>query len=385
MGSTDRNVSEDSGLKTHQEVLFGDARSISSIDVDSIDLVVTSPPYPMIEMWDSPFSAMNQEVGKELAAGRGKIAFELMHLELDKVWRECFRLLRPGAIACINIGDAVRTVNGDFQMYPNHGRIVSGMAAVGFTPLPDIIWRKPTNSPTKFMGSGMLPAGAYVTYEHEYILVFKKGLKRTFKNAAEKENRHMSAFFWEERNRWFSDVWADLVGSTQGLDEEETRSRSAAFPFELAFRLISMYSTYGDTVLDPFLGTGTTLAGALAAGRNGIGVEIDHGFSAIIERTIQDALPMGEQRVRSRLSEHVEFVRTRQEAGSVISHWNGYYGFPVISGQEKEIRLFRPSRLSKIGSGQFEIDYEEARMKDETQPISFSPSRGSKMDNGTLW
>ncbi len=140
-----------------------------------------------------------------------------------------------------------------------------------------------------------------MTYEHEYVLLFRKGLKRSFGSDREKQNRRASAFFWEERNKWFSDVWMDLVGTVQGLNDRETRSRSAAFPFELAFRLICMHSVYGDTVLDPFLGTGTSLAGAIAAGRNGIGVEIDPGFSGLIERAIEDALLAGEARVRSRL------------------------------------------------------------------------------------
>ena len=356
-------------MKTHQTVLFGDSRSMTALEADSVDLVVTSPPYPMIKMWDGVFAAMNPDVGKELEAGRGKVAFELMHRELDRAWLESFRLLKPGSIACINIGDAVRTIKGDFQMYPNHSRITAGLVATGFTPLPDIVWRKPTNSPTKFMGSGMLPAGAYVTYEHEYILLFRKGLKRSFESGREKQNRRMSAFFWEERNKWFSDVWTDLVGSSQSLDEEEARFRSAAFPFELAFRLICMHSVYGDTILDPFLGTGTSLAGAAAAGRNGIGVEIDPGFSGIIERTIEEALSSGQERLRRRLREHADFIRNRQQSGSITGHSNGHYDFPVMSGQENEIRLYMPSRLERIGPGRFEIDYSEADLQGELWPI----------------
>ncbi len=149
----------DAAVKTRQAVLFGDARDMAAMESDSADLVVTSPPYPMIGMWDGVFTTMNPAVGRELDGGNGKAAFELMHRELDKVWQECFWVLRPGSIACINIGDAVRTIDGDFRIYSNHTRIVSGMTDAGFAPLPDIIWRKPTNSPTKFMGSGMLPVG----------------------------------------------------------------------------------------------------------------------------------------------------------------------------------------------------------------------------------
>jgi modification methylase len=375
---------EASRLNTLQTVLFGDARSVAAIGSDSVDLVVTSPPYPMIGMWDEVFAAMNPEVGQQLDRGDGKAAFESMHGELDKVWRECFRVLRPGSIASINIGDAVRTIDGDFRMYSNHARTISAMIDAGFTLLPDIIWRKPTNSPTKFMGSGMLPVGAYVTYEHEYVLVFRKGLKRSFTSAGEKRSRRESAFFWEERNKWFSDVWMDLVGTVQGLDGK-TRARSAAFPFELAFRLINMYSVYGDTVLDPFVGTGTTLAAAIATGRNGIGVEIDPAFSDIIKKTVEDAVPVGRARARARLREHVEFVRARQESGSEAGHRNEEYGFPVMSGQEEGIRLYEPSRLTGKGDGCFEVEHTVADTQDCFSPVVSFSNRGSGTHNGTLW
>lgn len=350
----------------------------------TIDLVVTSPPYPMIRMWDSLFAELNPKIGAHLENGSGEAAFELMHQELDRVWRECFRVLKPGSFVCVNVGDAARTINGDFRMYPNHARVVSAMSTVGFTLLPDIIWRKPTNSPTKFMGSGMLPAGAYVTYEHEYVLVFRKGAKRAFAGEREKRRRRESAFFWEERNKWFSDVWTDLTGTAQDLGGRQNRARSAAFPFDLAFRLICMYSVYDDTLLDPFLGTGTSLAGAIAAGRNGVGVEIDPEFSGIIENSIEEAFSQSRARTGARLREHVEFVRARQTSGCIVSHWNREYGFPVMSSQEEGIRLYEPMRLTKTGPGRFEIDYGEAKMEDSFVPVVFSKSRGSGT-NGTLW
>lgn len=364
-------------LKTLQSVFFGDARSLAGIETDSVDLVVTSPPYPMIEMWDGTFAAMNPEVARRLEKGDGQAAFELMHTGLDEVWRECFRVLKAGSIAAINIGDAVRTVRGDFRMYSNHARIVSAMIGAGFTPLPDIIWRKPANSPTKFMGSGMLPAGAYVTYEHEYVLIFRKGSKRPFTSPGEKRSRRESAFFWEERNKWFSDVWTDLLGTDQGLEDGKTRARSGAFPFELAFRLISMYSVYGDVVLDPFLGTGTTLAGATVAGRNGIGVEKDTGLSNIIERMIEAAVPMGRARARSRLREHLEFVRARLESGSEVKHWNSEYGFAVMSGQEEGIRFYEPSRVTRAGDWTFDIEYAAVDARYCSAPLASLRNPGS--------
>ena len=219
---------------------------MSPVGEGTIDLVVTSPPYPMIEMWDEQFAGIDPSIRTALSDGDGVRAFELMHAALDEVWSECQRILRPGGLACINIGDATRKIGGEFRLFSNHSRVLQKMASLGLSILPDILWRKPTNAPNKFLGSGMLPAGAYVTYEHEYILIARKGGPRRFP-PADKARRRRSAFFWEERNSWFSDVWVDLIGARQLLgnteaDDLEARARSAAFPFELAYRLIQMHS-----------------------------------------------------------------------------------------------------------------------------------------------
>ena len=242
-------------MQTQHQFALKDARHID-LPTDSVDLVVTSPPYPMIEMWDGLFGKLNSDIEEALHDGDGNRAFEFMHVELDKVWTHLHRVLKPGGIACVNIGDATRKLSGDFRLYPNQARIVQNLHTIGFHSLPKILWRKPTNAPTKFMGSGMLPPGAYVKNEHEYIPVVRKGPKREF-SEEEKQIRRESGYFWEERNVWFSDLWTDLIGTQQKLNGNG-RNRSAAFPFELAYRLVSMYSIKGDTVLDPFAGTGTT-------------------------------------------------------------------------------------------------------------------------------
>lgn len=108
---------------------------------------------------------------------------------------------------------------GDFQLYSNHSRILHRFLDLGFAALPDILWHKQTNAPNKFMGSGMLPVGAYVTYEHEYILILRKGRRRDFTSEQEKTRRRESAFLGEERNLWFSDVWLDIKGAAQALVE----------------------------------------------------------------------------------------------------------------------------------------------------------------------
>ena len=204
-------------MKTTHKIVYGDAREMKDTKSESVDLMITSPPYPMIEMWDDMFSSQNQEIAQALKEYNGEKAFELMHKEMDKVWKEVYRVLKVGSIACINIGDATRSLNGKFKIYTNHARILNYCLSLGFHALPHILWIKETNKPDKFMGSGMLPVGAYTTLEHEYILILRKGGKREFKKQQEKNNRQESAFFWEERNIWFTDIWEGLNGVIQKL------------------------------------------------------------------------------------------------------------------------------------------------------------------------
>ena len=331
---------------SRHRIVFADARGGADLKNNSADLVVTSPPYPMIEMWDAAFAGLNPAIGRALKTHNGARAFDLMHAELDAVWRQCHRILRPGGVACINVGDAVRTIAGSFQIYPNHARIITGMVDAGFTPLPDILWRKQTNAPNKFIGSGMLPPSAYVTLEHEYILVFRKGNARKFARAADKEARRAGAYFWEERNAWFSDVWMDLKGSRQNMGDRAVRARSGAFPFELAFRLVCMFSLYGDTVHDPVLGTGTTTAAAIAACRNSVGIEIDESMAAAINDTLAYAVDAGHARVQERFEAHKAFVAARQAAGHVVKYVNPTLGMPVMTSQETGLQLFAPHKMT---------------------------------------
>jgi len=310
---------------------------MSSIASSSVHLVVTSPPYPMIEMWDDAFARQNKTIATALKDRHGLRAFELMHQELDKIWGEIFRILTNGGIACINIGDAARTIDGNFMLYPNHSRIHSALLKIGFVALPLILWRKATNAPNKFMGSGMLPPGAYVTLEHEYILLLRKGPKREFDSPQQKQIRRESSFFWEERNQWFSDVWMDLIGIRQKMTNKKMRSRSGAFPFELAYRLINMFSVKGDTVVDPFLGTGTTMWAAIAAGRNCVGYEIESAFRDEIFSPKEVILQISNHRIRDRIQNHLEFVQKRTRDGGGLKYRNRRYGFPVITRQEVEL------------------------------------------------
>lgn len=358
-------------FKTAHRVVHEDARKLESVPNASIDLVVTSPPYPMIAMWDPVFAGMAPEITQQLAANEGVGAWDRMHQELHKVWEQCVRVLKPGAIACINIGDATRTLDGEFRLFPNHARVLQDAAALGLTSLPDILWRKPTNAPNKFLGSGMLPAGAYVTYEHEYVLIFRKGRKREFSSEESRELRRRSAYFWEERNQWFSDVWMDLPGVGQGLTDAETRRRSGAFPLELPFRLIQMHSVLGDTVLDPFAGTGTTLAAAAASGRSSVGVELDPNLGPAIGKTLEATPGLAAKRQRERLVEHRSFVAARQRAGRSLKHHNARYDTPVITAQEKDLHLLWPKQMGEIREGLYEAAYDLESRPEETKQQEF--------------
>ena len=346
-------------MTTAHRIQYCDSRDLAAIAPQSIDLVVTSPPYPMIDMWDEMFGGLNANIIAALAKPDPPRAFELMHRELDRAWEQVFRALKPGGIACINIGDAVRTVDGQFALYPNHARSLSSLVKIGFTALPAILWRKQTNAPNKFMGSGMLPPGAYATLEHEHILILRKGSRRTFTNDAQVRNRRSSAFFWEERNLWFSDLWTDLKGTPQGLDDPNIRNRSAAFPFEVPFRLINMFSVKGDTVLDPFAGTGTTMYAAMTAERNSIMVEIDTLFTQPMLSRLDTIITAANTRIRRRLDNHLRFIAEREQTRGPLKHKSRVYGFPVVTRQETRLALSRLETLEKNPDGSLSIQYGE--------------------------
>jgi DNA modification methylase len=329
---------EANAMETDHRVVVGDARSLDEVDDDSVDLVVTSPPYPMVEMWDDQFVAASSAVAGALEAADGWGAFEAMHDVLDDVWAEVARVLVRGGVACVVVGDATRTVGGRFRAYPNHARVIEAFEALGFDPLPELLWRKPTNSAAKFMGSGMVPPNAYVTLEHEHVLVFRNGERRSFEPGADR--RYEAAYFWEERNRWFSDVWTDVAGTTQPLAAPSDRERSGAYPLAVPYRLVNMYSVYGDTVIDPFVGTGTTTVAAMVAGRNSVGYELDAGVRAVLDDRVREVVERSRRVVRSRLDDHRAFAAERAEAGDPLAYEADNYDFRVRTRQERPLRLY---------------------------------------------
>ncbi|HTT16965.1 MAG TPA: site-specific DNA-methyltransferase [Thermoplasmata archaeon] len=238
-------------------VLRGDARRLERLSAGSVELVVTSPPYPMLPQWDDQFRSL----GARDYAG--------MLAVLAGAWKACYRVLVPGGILAVVIGDALRRGDRGFRLWPNHAATLLDAERAGFVPLPYLLWKKPTNRPNAYLGSGFLPPNAYVTLDCEYVLLLRRGALRTF--APHDPRREESRLSRPQRDAWFSQVWEDVRGARQG----GTGRRTGAFPPALAERLVRMFSVVGDTVLDPFAGTGTTLWAASRLGRQAIGVEID--------------------------------------------------------------------------------------------------------------
>jgi DNA modification methylase len=280
-------------MQTEHKIILANSQQMPELNDSSIHLMVTSPPYPMIKMWDAQFGRMNPQIAtlwqKLDADGEEETVtqiYDAMHETLARTWRETFRVLIEGGIACINIGDATRTINGKFRLFPNHSRIIEHCEKTGFTTLPYILWKKPTNKPKykgkgAFLGSGFLPPNAYVTLDCEFILIFRKGKLRKF--APHDSRRSESTFTKKQRDKWFTQIWG-MTGARQTTTQMERRI--AAYPDEIVNRLIRMFSLKGDTVLDPFLGSGTTTKIALQNERNSISYETDESLLPLIEKKI---------------------------------------------------------------------------------------------------
>ncbi len=238
-------------------LIRGDARRLTAIADGSVELVLTSPPYPMVAQWDEQFRAL----GARDHAGMLRL--------LAGAWREAYRVLVPGGMLVVVVGDALRRGEHGFRLWANHAAILLDAERAGFRPLPYVLWKKPTNRANAYLGSGFLPPNAYVTLDCEFVLPLRKGDPRRF--PPHDPRREASRFGRAERDRWFSQVWDDVRGARQRSPD----GRTGAFPPALAERLIRMFSVVGDTVLDPFAGTGTTVWAAASLGRRAVGVELD--------------------------------------------------------------------------------------------------------------
>lgn len=249
----------------------GDSRKMSLIPNESVQLIVTSPPY-----WQLKDYGIDRQIGFN-------DTYEEYINNLNLVWSECFRVLESGCRLCINIGDqfARSVYYGRYKVIPIHSEIIRFCEEIGFDYMGSIIWQKPTSMHTTggqmVMGSFPYPRGGIVKIDFEQILLFKKLGKAKSVAKVIREDSKLSA---EEWNEYFSSHWT-FKGARQD-------KHIAVFPEELPKRLIKMFSYVGDTVLDPFMGSGTTALAAGKLGRNSIGYEINNDFRIFYKEKVID-------------------------------------------------------------------------------------------------
>lgn len=331
---------------TKHRFSFSDTRDRGGIKNDSVDLIVTSPPYPMIEMWDESFDKLTYGKTKvNLSTGRFRTAWYDMIKELSNIIADSYDILKEGGFLCLNIGDALGRFP-EFSLIPNISKLHIEMFDAGFTLLPYILWIKKANSPASFLGPGMIPGG-YVTLNHEVILIGRKGGNRKY-SEEEKSRRGKSAFFWEERNSWFSSIW-NISGVKQGKDD-----RTGAYPLSIPFRLINMFSIIGDTVLDPFVGTGTTSLAAAISGRNSIGFEINKDREKNIRERMKQIEKSGKFVQEKRIEDHKASLDPEVE----YKYYNKNIMCSVRSKQEESVWLRHPTDVKELNSDNNNLCYE---------------------------
>ena len=262
-------------MSTHR-IILGDARKMSEIAAESVHLVVTSPPYWCIKDYAHP-----AQIGHDQS-------YEDYLADLSSVFGETFRTLAPGCRMAVNIGDQYLRAaeHGRYRVQPIPADITVICRELGFDFMGSILWRKISTTNTtgggQWMGSMYYPKDGHITYEHEYILLFRKPGQWPRPTA---EARERSRLTKEERQTWFRGAWDDIAPVRQ-------KGHVAMFPLELPRRLIKMYTFYGETVLDPFLGSGTTSLAALEEGRSSIGYEINPEFRAVIVQKLTGRLTL---------------------------------------------------------------------------------------------
>jgi modification methylase len=256
-------------------IICGDCLDVLRMMPDApIHLVVTSPPY-----WDLKRYAEGDGLQLGHVADR-----EEFLTELDRVWQHCYDRLVPGGRLCIVVGDVCRSRKqcGRHLVDPLHSHLQIRCQAIGFDPLAPIIWHKIANVTTESTGNGSPFMGkpfepnAIIKNDIEYVLFFRK--PGGYRHPTQ-EQRALSMIAREDHARWFQQIWSDIPGERQ-------KGHPAPFPVEVARRLIGMFSFVGDTVLDPFAGTGTTLVAAREMRRNAIGIELSPEYVALAEKRL---------------------------------------------------------------------------------------------------
>jgi len=256
-------------MKTTHKIIIGDSRQMSELKDSSVHLIITSPPYWQLK-----------DYGTENQIGFND-SYESYINNLNLVWSECFRVLHDGCRLCINIGDqfARSVYYGRYKVIPIHSEIIKFCEILGFDFMGQIIWQKATTMNTTgggvVMGSFPYPRNGIVKLDFEYILLFKKQGNAPKPTQEQKDNSVMTN---EEWNTYFNGHWY-FNGAKQD-------KHLAMFPEELPARLIKMFSFPNETVLDPFMGSGTTALTAKKLNRNSVGYEINSEFIPIIKEKV---------------------------------------------------------------------------------------------------
>lgn len=258
-------------IQTSHRLINGDARNLSFLPDESVHLVVTSPPY-----WNLKRYADNPDQLGHIAD------YELFLSELDKVWRHVYRILVPGGRLVCVVGDVcvARRNFGRHLVFPLHADICVLCRRLGFDNLNPIIWHKisnavfEANTSSKFLGKPYEP-NAIIKNDIEFILMQRKPGGYRQPTSSQREQSRIPK---KEFDAWFKQIWT-IPGAS-------TAQHPAPYPYELAQRLVRMFSFTGDTVLDPFCGSGTTLIAALKHGRNSIGIEIEPEYWRLAARCL---------------------------------------------------------------------------------------------------
>ncbi len=291
------------------EIIIGDSREMREVKDESIDLVVTSPPYWHIKDYGTPGQI-----------GYGQSLHEYLK-NLYVVWKECFRVLKPGTRLCINIGDQFlrSIIYGRYKIAPIHAEFISQCEELNFDYMGSIIWQKKTTMNTtggaSVMGSYPHPPNGIIEMDYEFILIFKKQGKKT----ATMEIKEKSKLTKEEWKEYFLGHWY--------FNGEKQDKHIAMFPEELPKRLIKMFTFVGDVVLDPFLGSGTTNKVALNLNRNSIGYEINEEFLPVIKEkigmtnlvSVTNKLKIIKRDEEFELKNNINYIPSIQDAKPVIS------------------------------------------------------------------
>lgn len=271
-----RQIKEVFLVKTYHTLFVGDAvKEMRNLEDKSIGLVVTSPPY---------WNIKNYQVKGQIGYNQ---SYEDYINSLKAVWKECKRVLQPGCKLVINVGDQflrAKDNGGIYEIKPIHADIIKSCQEIGYCFLGNIIWKKITTTKTTggctWMGSIYYPRDGYITYEHEYIMIFKNFGKAP---KPSEEVKKLSRLSKDSRSKWFRGIWDDLPPAKQ-------EEHCAMFPEELPMRIIKMFSFAGDIILDPFVGSGTTMAAAEKSYRNSIGIDINPESINLVQSKVKNVI-----------------------------------------------------------------------------------------------